>query len=169
MSPLGHGREFGRRRTNFCFWMWNGAVRAHLPERASSAICGTLFSWLANCRCDAKAVVPGRTGYEPMTHGGLCPERPNCQEGRHGFRLLVAVEPASIGSTAYRTMRWRASMPTVRVERRLAAIMATDIVAYSRLIETDEAGTLTAIRALRSEVSRPADRRPQGPRRQADG
>ena len=30
-------------------------------------------------------------------------------------------------------------MPIVRVERRLAAIMATDIVGYSRLIETDEA------------------------------
>ena len=42
-----------------------------------------------------------------------------------------------------------------RVERRLAAIMATDIVAYSRLIETDEARTLTAIRALRSEVVDP--------------
>ena len=33
-------------------------------------------------------------------------------------------------------------MPVVRVERRLAAIMAADIVAYSRLIETDEARTL---------------------------
>jgi adenylate cyclase len=46
-------------------------------------------------------------------------------------------------------------MPTVRVERRLAAIMATDIVAYSRLIETDEARTLAAIRALRSEIVDP--------------
>ncbi len=46
-------------------------------------------------------------------------------------------------------------MPTVRVERRLAAIMATDIVAYSRLIERDEAGTLTAIRALRSQIIAP--------------
>jgi class 3 adenylate cyclase len=46
-------------------------------------------------------------------------------------------------------------MPIVRVERRLAAIMAADIVAYSRLIERDEAGTLTAIRALHSEVFDP--------------
>jgi adenylate cyclase len=46
-------------------------------------------------------------------------------------------------------------MPVARVERRLAAIMATDIVAYSRLMETDEARTLTAIRALRSEVLDP--------------
>ena len=34
-------------------------------------------------------------------------------------------------------------MPVTRVERRLAAIMATDIVGYSRPIETDEARTLT--------------------------
>ena len=46
-------------------------------------------------------------------------------------------------------------MPIVRVERRLAAIMAADIVAYSRLIETDEARTLSAIKALRSQVIDP--------------
>ena len=46
-------------------------------------------------------------------------------------------------------------MPSVRVERRLAAVLAADIVAYSRLIETNEARTLTAIRALRSEVIDP--------------
>jgi class 3 adenylate cyclase len=40
-------------------------------------------------------------------------------------------------------------MATVRVERRLAALMAADIVGYSRLIEADEAGTLAAIRELR--------------------
>jgi class 3 adenylate cyclase len=31
-----------------------------------------------------------------------------------------------------------AAMETVRVERRLAAIMAADIVGYSRLVEADE-------------------------------
>jgi adenylate cyclase len=46
-------------------------------------------------------------------------------------------------------------MPIGRVERRLAAIMATDIVGYSRLIEADEARTLNAIRALRSQVIDP--------------
>ena len=51
-------------------------------------------------------------------------------------------------------------MPTVRVERRLAAIMAADIVAYSRLIETDEARTLAAIRSPSLGGHRPADRRP---------
>ena len=46
-------------------------------------------------------------------------------------------------------------MPVARVERRLAAIMATDIVAYSRLMETDEARTLISIRTLRSDVLEP--------------
>jgi adenylate cyclase len=46
-------------------------------------------------------------------------------------------------------------LATDRVERRLAAIMATDIVGYSSLIEKDEARTLAAIRTLRTEVINP--------------
>ncbi|HSA82416.1 MAG TPA: adenylate/guanylate cyclase domain-containing protein [Geminicoccaceae bacterium] len=46
-------------------------------------------------------------------------------------------------------------MPAARVDRRLAAILAADIVGYSRLIEQDEAGTLAAIRDLRREVIDP--------------
>jgi TolB-like protein/class 3 adenylate cyclase len=42
-----------------------------------------------------------------------------------------------------------------RVERRLAAILAADIVGYSRLIEADEEGTLSRIKALRAEVIDP--------------
>ena len=44
---------------------------------------------------------------------------------------------------------------TARAERRLAAIMVADIVGYSRLVEQDEAGTLSAIRELRREVIYP--------------
>jgi TolB-like protein/class 3 adenylate cyclase len=40
-------------------------------------------------------------------------------------------------------------------ERRLAAILAADVVGYSRLVEKDEAGTLSAIRRLRAEVIDP--------------
>jgi TolB-like protein/rhodanese-related sulfurtransferase/Tfp pilus assembly protein PilF len=40
-------------------------------------------------------------------------------------------------------------------ERRLVAILAVDIVGYSRLIEVDEAGTLAAMKTLRSEVIEP--------------
>ena len=43
-------------------------------------------------------------------------------------------------------------MANVRVERRLAAIMAIDIVGYSSLVEKAEARTLSAIKALRSHV-----------------
>ena len=46
-------------------------------------------------------------------------------------------------------------MVNARVERRLAAILAADSVGYSRLIETDEAGTLGSIRTVRSEAIDP--------------
>ena len=39
-----------------------------------------------------------------------------------------------------------------RVERRLAAILAADVAGYSRLMEADEEGTLTALRAIRREL-----------------
>jgi class 3 adenylate cyclase len=42
-----------------------------------------------------------------------------------------------------------------RAERRLSAILAADIVGYSRLIEADEAATLAAITALRAQVVDP--------------
>jgi adenylate cyclase len=41
------------------------------------------------------------------------------------------------------------------VERRLAAIFATDVVGYSRLMEADEAGTLAALKSHRSELIDP--------------
>jgi len=40
-------------------------------------------------------------------------------------------------------------------ERRLAAILAADIVAYSRLIGADEEGTLNRLRSIRAEVIEP--------------
>ena len=41
------------------------------------------------------------------------------------------------------------------MERRLAAIMATDVVGYSRLIRADEEGTLEALKALRADLIDP--------------
>ncbi|MGH1574989.1 adenylate/guanylate cyclase domain-containing protein [Methylobacterium sp. P31] len=41
------------------------------------------------------------------------------------------------------------------VERRLAAILITDVVGYSRMISSDEAGTLRRLKALRREVIDP--------------
>ena len=42
-----------------------------------------------------------------------------------------------------------------RVERRLAAILAADVAGYSRLMEADEEGTLSALRAIRRELGDP--------------
>lgn len=47
-------------------------------------------------------------------------------------------------------------MSEVPVERRLAAILAADVVGYSRLMGADEVGTLRALRACRREVVDPA-------------
>ncbi len=41
------------------------------------------------------------------------------------------------------------------MERRLAAILAADVVGYSRMMGEDEAGTLTALKALRQELFAP--------------
>jgi class 3 adenylate cyclase len=38
------------------------------------------------------------------------------------------------------------------MERRLAAILATDVVGYSRLIREDEASTLAALKAHREDL-----------------
>jgi len=43
-------------------------------------------------------------------------------------------------------------MADERAERRLAAILATDVVGYSRLMGVDEAGTLAALKASRKEL-----------------
>ncbi|MFL4990428.1 MAG: adenylate/guanylate cyclase domain-containing protein, partial [Microvirga sp.] len=46
-------------------------------------------------------------------------------------------------------------MASTRIERRLAAIMAADVVGYSRLVEQDEEGTLLAFRDIRGSVISP--------------
>src|SRR5688572_4118310 len=48
------------------------------------------------------------------------------------------------------------------VQRRLAAILAADIVGYSRLMEQDESGTLATLIARRTEVLEPAVTRHRG-------
>ena len=41
-------------------------------------------------------------------------------------------------------------------QRRLAAILVADVVGYSKLVGKDEAGTLTQLRALQTEIIEPA-------------
>ena len=53
-------------------------------------------------------------------------------------------------------------MSEARVERRLAAILAVDVVGWSRLMGADEEGTLAALRAIRRELSDPKIQEHQG-------
>jgi adenylate cyclase len=46
-------------------------------------------------------------------------------------------------------------LATERVERRLAAILAADVVGYSRLMGVDEEGTLARLKAHRRELIDP--------------
>src|SRR5262252_8580007 len=46
-------------------------------------------------------------------------------------------------------------MAEERIQRRLAAILAADVVGYSRLMERDEAGTLSLLKARRTDVVEP--------------
>ncbi len=53
-------------------------------------------------------------------------------------------------------------MAEIRAQRRLAAILAADVVGYSRLIELDEAGTLAALKERRKTILDPMVARHQG-------
>ncbi len=46
-------------------------------------------------------------------------------------------------------------MSEERTLRRLAAVLAADVVGYSRLMEADEVGTLGRLKALRRELFEP--------------
>ncbi len=45
------------------------------------------------------------------------------------------------------------------MERRLAAILATDVVGYSRLIRADEEGTLAALKEATTPLSKQRDKK----------
>ena len=47
-------------------------------------------------------------------------------------------------------------MPEERINRKLAAILAADVVGYSRLMGADEAGTLAALKRHREAIFDPA-------------
>jgi class 3 adenylate cyclase len=46
-------------------------------------------------------------------------------------------------------------MTEKRTQRRLSAILAADVVGYSRLMQNDEAGTFAALKIRRTEVLQP--------------
>ena len=53
-------------------------------------------------------------------------------------------------------MHWVVFMAEARVERRLAAILAADVVGYSQLMSIDEVRTLNALKGHRRELLDPA-------------
>ena len=53
-------------------------------------------------------------------------------------------------------------MAEERVQRRLAAILAADVVGFSRMMEADEAGTLATLKARRRKVLEPLVTKYQG-------
>src|SRR5271169_618086 len=68
---------------------------------------------------------------------------------------MLNARSAVIGIRSAPTRRAMEPGGSVRVERRLAAILAADVAGYSRLIEADEEGTLGRLKALRAEVIDP--------------
>ncbi len=53
-------------------------------------------------------------------------------------------------------------MTEARVQRRLAAILAADVVGFSRMMQENEAGTLAALKARRSDILAPTVARHKG-------
>jgi adenylate cyclase len=64
----------------------------------------------------------------------------------------VPPDPSSVAARLGDAVDRRRS---ARVERRLAAILAADVVGYSRLMGADDEGTLAALQAVRREVADP--------------
>ena len=69
--------------------------------------------------------------------------------GGYRRRVAEACCPASIVPLRFRQLP--RGMPLAREQRKLAAIVAADVVGYSRLMGRDESGTLARLRKNRSE------------------
>jgi hypothetical protein len=89
-------------------------------------------------------------GVEPNERAGAA------RRGVGGARLTVAVV-ACFAQTFYDRCVATGELPNVRERRRLAAIVAIDVVGYSRLMGSDEAGTLARLKALRRNIFDPLD------------
>jgi class 3 adenylate cyclase len=71
---------------------------------------------------------------------------------RHYVSRIIA-QP----SKRFHDPRWGGGeIPMAREQRRLAAIIAADVVGYSRLMGRDEGGTLARLKAHRTERLEPA-------------
>lgn len=84
--------------------------------------------------------------------------------------VIAADEPVKLGkhqTTAAQMLKFKGSLPSEPSSRepairRLAAILAADVVGYSRMMGEDEAGTLAALKACRRELFDPMVQRFRG-------
>ena len=90
----------------------------------------------------ARRLPPG-----PLAAAGAAAVASPARNAHHALRLRVAKEGVLAGE---------------RVQRRLAAILAMDMVGYSRQMAADEAGTLVRFRGVRNDVIDPRSRRRAG-------
>src|SRR5271169_2515041 len=112
---------------------FEGRVTAHAPSAAVRGTSRERLSWVdtgRSLRRLAGASPPATRLYRLI----ICPP---------GGRLKIG-SPFS-----------EEALSTERVERRLAAILAADVVGYSRLMGQDETGTLARLKALRRELIDP--------------
>src|SRR5258708_1681386 len=63
----------------------------------------------------------------------------------------------------------RRTMPEIRVQRRLMALMSADVVGYSRLMGADEAGTLSGPKGRRATLFDALITQNRGPARKVIG
>jgi adenylate cyclase len=70
--------------------------------------------------------------------------------------------PAAGGNSVFCERAKEAHLETVRVDRRLAAILAADVAGYSRLMAANEEGTLAALKDVRGRIVDPKIREYQG-------
>lgn len=71
------------------------------------------------------------------------------------YRIKFYTSNCSSGRVIFVTNKLEFSWGSLPVERRLAAILAADVVGYSRLMSDDEAGTLSALKTHRRELFDP--------------
>src|ERR1700680_4381317 len=83
--------------------------------------------------------------------GSASIRRRSASSGRAPFDWRLPATRRSLSPTC----EVAAAMAEERTERRLTAILAADVVGYSRLMGADEEGTLAALKAIRRELVDP--------------
>src|SRR5215475_12650497 len=83
----------------------------------------------------------------------------------HRHRWIDAIDPLKTSVTVdfpppglticFRAASGPLAMAEQAPQRRLAAILAADVVGYSRMMQADEAGTLATLKARRTEILQP--------------